>query len=185
MDAPELCRIIRANRASGYIYMIILSRRSDKESIVAGLSAGADDFVSKPFHPAERLLRVGACKRVAALGASEVAVFALAKFAESRDIETGQHLERIRNYCWILARRLEQEFLEINNDFLDNLYQTSTLHDIGKVGIPDSVLVKPGRLSKEEFEVMKAHTSIGAQTLGPRCVSFLKSTTWPWRGTSP
>jgi len=165
MDGLELCRIIRSNKAAGYIYTIILSDRSGKEDVAAGLSAGADDYICKPFHPTELLLRVNAAKRVAALGASEVAVFALAKLAESRDPETGQHLERIRNYSWILARWLRQEFLEITDEFVDTLYQTSTLHDIGKVGIPDSVLLKPGRLTKREFEIMKTHTTIGAQTL--------------------
>jgi len=165
MDGLELCRIIRANKATGYIYTIILSGRSDREDVAAGLSAGADDYICKPFHPGELLLRVNAAKRIAALGASEVAVFALAKLAESRDPETGQHLERIRNYCWLLARWLRREFLEITDEYVDTLYQTSTLHDIGKVGIPDSVLLKPGRLTKEEFEVMKTHTTIGAQTL--------------------
>lgn len=165
MAGSDLCRTIRSNRSSGYIYTIILSKRADKEDVVAGLSSGADDFIAKPFHPQELLLRVSACKRVAVLGASEVAVFALAKLAESRDSETGQHLERIRNYCWILARRLKQDFLEITDEFVNTLYQTSTLHDIGKVGIPDSVLLKPGRLTKAEFAIMKTHTTIGAQTL--------------------
>ena len=165
MDGLELCRIIRSSKASGYIYTIILSDRCAKEDVAAGLAAGADDYIAKPFYPAELLLRVNAAKRIAALGASEVAVFALAKLAESRDPETGQHLERIRNYCWVLARWLRRDLLEITDEFIDTLYQTSTLHDIGKVGIPDSVLLKPGRLTKQEFEVMKTHTTIGAETL--------------------
>lgn len=165
IDGLELCRIIRSNKASGYVYTIILSDRTERADITAGLSAGADDYVCKPYDPTELLLRVNAARRIAALGASEVAVFALAKLAESRDPETGQHLERIRNYCWILARWLRREFLEITDEFVDNLYQTSTLHDIGKVGIPDSVLLKPGRLTEREFEIMKSHTTIGARTL--------------------
>lgn len=165
MDGLELCRTMRSNRTAGYIYTMILSDRSGKEDIAAGLSAGADDYICKPFHPEELLLRVNVAKRITALGASEVAVFALAKLAESRDPETGQHLERIRNYCWVLARWLRAEFLEITDEFVDTFYQTSTLHDIGKVGIPDSVLLKPGRLTQREFEVMKTHSTIGAQTL--------------------
>ena len=172
MGGLELCRIIRSNKSAGYIYTIILSDRSDKEEVAAGLAAGADDYICKPFHPAELLLRVNAAKRVAALGASEVAVFALAKLAESRDPGTGQHLERIRNYCWILARWLRRDFPQITDEFVDTLYQTSTLHDIGKVGIPDSVLLKPGRLTKREFEIMKTHTTIGAQTLAAAIRQF-------------
>jgi putative two-component system response regulator len=172
LDALELCRNIRSNKTAGYVYTIILSDRSDRSDVAMGLSAGADDYVCKPYHAPELLLRVSASKRIAALGASEVAVFALAKLAESRDPETGQHLERMRNYCWILARWLRREFLEITDEFVDTLYQTSTLHDIGKVGIPDSVLLKPGRLTASEFEVMKTHTNIGAQTLSAAMRQF-------------
>jgi putative two-component system response regulator len=97
-----------------------------------------------------------------------VAIFALAKLAESRDPETGAHLERVMNYCRVLAQQLPAmgKFTdEIDAEYVRLLYSTSPLHDIGKVGIPDSVLLKPGRLSDREFEIMKAHTTIGAETL--------------------
>jgi len=71
----------------------------------------------------------------------------------------------MRNYCWLLARWLRTQYTEITDEFIDILYQTSALHDIGKVGIPDSVLLKPGPLTEAEFEIMKTHTTIGAQTL--------------------
>ena len=173
MTAAELCRIIRANKASGYIYMVILTECAEQANIVAGFSAGADDFIAKPFDPAELLLRVSACKRIAALGAGEVAVFALAKLAESRDTETGQHLERIRNYCWILGRRLRQDFLRSPTNSWTTSIRRATLHDIGKVGIPDSVLLKPGRLTKEEYDVMKTHyRPSGPEPCWPPCNSF-------------
>jgi putative two-component system response regulator len=98
----------------------------------------------------------------------DVAVFALAKLAESRDPETGEHLERLRGYSQILAEQLQQEgpYRElIDEHFLEDLYRSSPLHDIGKVGIPDAILRKPGKLTPEEFELMKQHTTIGADAL--------------------
>ncbi len=98
----------------------------------------------------------------------DVTVFALAKLAESRDPETGEHLERLRAYSQILAQLLAEEgpyTNEINEQFLEDLYRSSPLHDIGKIGIPDAILLKPGRLSVSEFEIMKRHTTIGAATL--------------------
>lgn len=98
----------------------------------------------------------------------DVAVFAVASLAESRDPETGEHLERIRNYCRILAEELRENNHysgEIDDEFIENLYRSSPLHDIGKVGIPDKVLLKPGSLTEREFAIMKQHSTIGAETL--------------------
>jgi hypothetical protein len=98
----------------------------------------------------------------------DVAIVALAKLAESRDPETGAHLERVQAYCEILAEQLAalgHYTDEIDADFIRTLHDTSPLHDIGKVGIPDSVLLKPGKLTPDEFDIMKTHTNIGAQTL--------------------
>lgn len=99
----------------------------------------------------------------------DTAVFVLASLAESRDPETGEHLERMRSYCHILAEELSKngpyaEF--IDKVFIDDLYRSSPLHDIGKIGIPDSILLKPGALSDDEFEIMKHHSIIGAEALG-------------------
>ncbi len=92
----------------------------------------------------------------------------LAKLAESRDPETGEHLERIEYYTQLILERLSacgpyQRF--VDKQFIENVSRSSILHDIGKVGIPDHVLLKPGRLSAEEFEIMKRHTVIGADAL--------------------
>ena len=99
----------------------------------------------------------------------DIAVFVLASLAESRDPETGEHLERIRSYSHILAEELRNNspYSEwIDDKFIENLYRSSPLHDIGKIGIPDSILLKPGTLSDEEFEIMKQHSLIGAEALG-------------------
>ncbi len=92
-------------------------------------------------------------------------IFGLAKLAESRDNDTGEHLERIRSYVTILATDLSQRIPELDQEWVHNLGLASSLHDIGKVGIPDSILLKPGRLSKEEREVMELHTLIGGECL--------------------
>lgn len=98
----------------------------------------------------------------------DAAVLALAKLAESRDNEIGGHIERIRAYSQVLAEHLSQHGPyqdQVDERFLADLYRCSPLHDIGKVGIPDSVLLKPGRLTPQEFALMQRHTDIGADAL--------------------
>jgi PAS domain S-box-containing protein len=100
--------------------------------------------------------------------AQEAIIFGLAKLAEFRDRDTGFHLERIRGYSKVLAEELSKlpKFQKaINNKFIDALYRTAPLHDIGKVGIPDHILLKKGKLTEAEREIIKTHTTIGFQTL--------------------
>jgi putative two-component system response regulator len=116
-----------------------------------------------------RLLEKRVQEQVKQISESQMeTIFALAKLAELRDRETGRHLERVRLFCRELAVNLrESRRYEnvIDNLFIESLFKASPLHDIGKVGIPDRVLQKPGSLSDEEFDQMKRHTSIGARTL--------------------
>ncbi|WP_347244736.1 HD domain-containing phosphohydrolase [Thermogutta sp.] len=98
----------------------------------------------------------------------DLAIFALAKLAESRDPETGEHLERMRWYSRIIAEELFAGPVrneDMSPRFAEEIFRSAPLHDIGKVGIPDSILLKPGRLTPQEFEVMKQHTIIGYQAL--------------------
>ncbi len=169
VDGLGLCRHIRSGAYPGYIYVILLTGRTGSAQVVQGLSAGADDFIAKPFDTAELLVRIKAGERIVSLETRHVAIFALAKLAESRDPETGQHLERIRKYSSILASELAdnpRHSDHVTPEYIETIYLTSPLHDIGKVGIPDAVLLKPGRLSDAEFETMKRHTIIGGDTLG-------------------
>jgi putative two-component system response regulator len=155
--------------------MILVTSHDSPEATVAGLSAGADDFVGKPFHPSELIARVRTGERILSLETRDVAIFAMAKLAESRDPETGAHLERVRSYCRILAQDLAKQAKFqplIDQEFIRLIYSTSPLHDIGKVGIPDCVLLKAGRLSAREFEIMKTHTTIGAETLDSALRAF-------------
>lgn len=168
LSGEELCRQIRGGDLGGYIYVILLTSMAGAEYGIRGLSAGADEFISKPFGPAELAARVRTGERVLSLETRDVAIFSLAKLAESRDPETGAHLERMRVYSRILAQhlcRVEPTCHEIDGEYVRLMYLTSPLHDIGKVGVPDSVLLKPARLSAQEFETMKTHTTMGADTL--------------------
>jgi putative two-component system response regulator len=168
MSGPQLCREIRAGDFPSYIYVILLTGREGTQSIVEGLSAGADDFITKPFIPAELAVRLHTGERILSLETRDLTIFAMAKLAESRDPESGAHLERVRNYSRILAHQLSltPKFkAEVDAAYVRLIYLTSPLHDIGKVAIPDCVLLKPGRLSDREFEIMKSHTTMGAQTL--------------------
>ena len=92
-------------------------------------------------------------------------IFGLAKLAESRDNDTGEHLDRIRKYVEILSDDLSEHIPDVNAEFTKNISLASSLHDIGKVGIPDSILLKPGRLTAEERSVMQFHTVIGGECL--------------------
>jgi putative two-component system response regulator len=168
MDGGGLCRAIRSGQFFHYIYCIILTCQTTPEEMIQALIAGADDYIHKPFNPAELLLRVNIGFRVVGLETRDMTIFMLAKLAESRDPETGEHLERVRNYCRLLAQHLQShpKFCStINGEYIELLYHTSPLHDIGKVAIPDCVLLKPGPLTCDEFEIMKTHTTRGAETL--------------------
>jgi putative two-component system response regulator len=168
MSGLELCREIRKRSRSGYIYFILLTLRGGVDNVVCGLDAGADDFLTKPFQPQELRMRLRTGERVLALESRDMMIFAMAKLAESRDKDTGAHLERMREYSRILADELShwpQYRDTIDGDYVQLIYQTSPLHDIGKVGVPDSVLLKPGPLTPDEARIMQQHTLLGGETL--------------------
>lgn len=175
LNGIEFCRRVRQEEFAGYIYIILLTSRDGTKSVVEALSAGADDFLTKPFNAAELRVRIRSAERMLSLETRDVAIFAMAKLAESRDPETGAHLERVRAYSRLIARHLERQKnsqTQVDAEFVRLIYLTSPLHDIGKVGIPDCVLLKPGRLNDREFEIMKTHTTIGAETLDAAAKHF-------------
>lgn len=95
-------------------------------------------------------------------------IYSLVKLSESRDDDTGAHIERTATLCKVLAELLREKQMYkniIDDKFVENIHKASPLHDIGKVGIPDSILLKPGKLTKEEFDIMKTHVNIGYNTL--------------------
>ncbi|MBI1248169.1 response regulator [bacterium] len=178
MNGLELCRTIRTQFTDQYVYCILLTSRGRSDEIVEGMKSGADDFMVKPFNPPELLARINAGIRLVGLETRDLVIFAMARLAESRDTETGEHLERVRQYSRCLAQEMAKspQFADaIDGEFVRLIYQTSPLHDIGKVGIPDGVLLKPGKLTRDEFEIMKKHTIIGADTLDAALKKFPKA----------
>ncbi len=166
MDGAELCRVIRREEGEDYTYLIMITSRENSADLVTGFEAGADDYLTKPVRKDELAARIKAAERIFSLQDKDMVIFALARLAETRDPETGYHLERIQSYSRLLAQALDQRvFPEISRQFIETLYATSPLHDIGKVGIPDRILLKPGRLTDKEFAIMKSHTTIGYETL--------------------
>lgn len=167
-SGPELCRHLRTRDVGRYVFTIMLTSRSGHADLVEGLRAGADDFLVKPFDPVELSVRLSVAERITSLETRDLMIFGMAKLAESRDPDTGSHLERVRLYCRVLAERMlltSGGSGQIDAEFVRNMYIVSPLHDIGKVGIPDAILLKAGRLTPEEYAIMKKHTEIGASTL--------------------
>ncbi|MDU2064602.1 MAG: response regulator [Sporomusaceae bacterium] len=184
MNGYELCRQIKAKEKWRSIPVIFISALNETLDKIEAFQVGGVDYVTKPFQFAEVEARVATqlqlhryqqgLERLVAEKVQEVVeaqmatIFALVKLAESRDDDTGCHLERVRHLCKLLAETLYENGAyqpELSQNFINNIYQASVLHDIGKVGILDYILLKPAPLSAEEFEVMKTHTTLGATTL--------------------
>ena len=177
MDGPALCRKIRENETQ-YTYMIMVTSKSEVNDIVSGMDAGADDFITKPFNKEELAVRIRAGERIINFESRDIVIFSMAKLAESRDPETGNHLERIRFYSKAVAEamlNLNNSPEEIDNLFIENIFLTSPLHDIGKIGIPDYILLKPGRFDDKEFTLMKEHCRIGWETLNEALQRYPKA----------
>ena len=198
LDGYETCRRLRGMPLSSAMQIIIVSGKSSRAEQQKALNVGAHDYVTKPFDPHELRARVGLHirmleameslallqseiadrnaeirqvveeKNTALIEVQDAAVLTLAKVAEARDNETGEHLIRMRTYSHILAEHLRDDSPyadQIDNLFVDELYRASPLHDIGKVGISDEILLKPGKYTADEFDAMKRHTVIGANIL--------------------
>ncbi|MDX9843701.1 MAG: two-component system response regulator [Aquabacterium sp.] len=192
MDGYEVLKTLRANPACQDIPVIFVTALSADTDEELGLSLGAVDYVTKPVKPALLLARVRAqlelkkardwlADQNAYLDAEvhrrmaenelikDVSLHALAALAEKRDNETGNHLHRTQGYVALLIELL-REHPRFQTELADEAYcgrvvKAAPLHDIGKVGIPDAILLKPGKLTPDEFEVMKTHAMIGAQAL--------------------
>lgn len=190
LDGFEVCRRLKAMPGLVDVPVIFLSALSETTDKVEAFSAGGVDYITKPFQVEEVLARVHTHLRLHRLQASfeeysrhledlvaeqvkEIAeaqmatIYALARLSESRDDDTGMHLERVRRFCGVLSAGLVAagQHDEIDDAFTAQIEQASLLHDIGKVAIADSVLLKPGRLDESEFDLIKTHTTLGAATL--------------------
>lgn len=206
MDGYEVCRRLKSDPATGGIPIIFLTAKSTPEDEQKGFSLGAADYITKPISPAIVLARIRT--QLALKSASDflrdqnvflqkeverrtqetkaiqdVTILVMASLAETRDIETGNHIRRTQGYMRALAKQLQNHprfhaFLTDAN--IEMLFKSAPLHDIGKVGIPDKILLKPGKLTPVEFEIMKTHTTLGKdaiehaeETLGAN-VDFLR-----------
>src|SRR4051794_36663722 len=130
MSGVELCRAIRAADFGRYIYAILLTARDGEDTTVEGLASGADDLVHKPFNRAELALRIRTGERIVNLETRDMTIFALARLAESRDPESGAHLERVRNYARVLAEDLSRQpelRLTVDGAYVHLIFQTSPL----------------------------------------------------------
>lgn len=163
MTGIELVKEIKRLQGSRYSYVIMITSQSETDEMVTGMEAGADDFIAKPFIKAELTVRMKAGERILNFESRDIVIFSMACLAEARDNDTGSHLERIRYYSKILAENLAivEKLDQLTPAFVDNIHLTSPLHDIGKIGIPDFVLLKPGRLDDKEYKIMQKHTTIG------------------------
>lgn len=184
LDGYQVCELLKQDPDLKDIPVIFMSALNSTGNKVRGFAVGGVDFIAKPYHPEEVQARVKTHLSLSMLRrkleyqqliekkvrevseAQQATIFALAKLAEQRDDDTGAHLERVRDYCRLLARQLgaASPYADhISDDFIECIQHASPLHDIGKVAIPDCILLKPGQLTTEEFETMKSHTIIGAE----------------------
>jgi cyclic di-GMP phosphodiesterase len=190
MDGYEACRLIKANPETSNVPVIIVTALNDRGSKIKGLSVSANDFLSKPIDQAELTIRVRNLLKIKAFedfmlrynqileeevrkrtlelddafremeNISNEMVRKLTTAAEFRDTDTGDHISRIGLYSGKLA-----EALSMPADFIEAITFASPLHDIGKIGISDGILLKQGPLTREEFEIMKGHSAIGEKIL--------------------
>jgi putative two-component system response regulator len=179
----EVCRIIKNHPVMNHIPVVMVTVLADKQSRLQGLEAGANDFLSKPIDSLELLVRTKNLLRIKEFDdflkdhnkilAIQVAektqelresfidsIYRLTKAAEYRDDDTACHIQRTGHYTRLLAKEIGCSDADV-----DTFFYASPMHDIGKIGIPDAILLKQGPLTKEELDIMKAHTALGASIL--------------------
>ena len=166
MDGLEVCRRLKADPATRLTPVVMVTGQTDLSDRIRGIEAGADEFLSKPVHPQELRVRVRSLARVKhlidALDSAEAAFVTLALTIEARDPSTNGHCERLAQHAVRLGRALS-----LGNEDLDALQRGGYLHDVGKIGVPDSILLKPGPLTPDEFALMKRHPEIGDSLCAP------------------
>jgi putative two-component system response regulator len=156
----EVCRRLKRFEATRLIPVVLLTGLVGREHRLAGIEAGADDFLTKPFDSSELTARGRSLSRLKRytdeLESAESVIVSLALTVEARDAYTEGHCERLSSYGVALGRAIG-----LSPDELWALRKGGLLHDVGKVGIPDAILLKQGRLTAEEYEIVKSHTVIG------------------------
>jgi len=184
LDGFQVMELLDAETGDDYLPVLVLTAQKDRETRLRALERGANDYITKPFDSAEVLTRIDNMlhvrllykerlrqnmtleqrvqERTAQLKETQLDIVRrLGRAGEYRDNETGLHVIRMSKYCQLLgqAAGLEEHFCEL-------ILHASPMHDVGKIGIPDRILLKPGRLDEVELEVMQQHTTIGGDILG-------------------
>jgi putative two-component system response regulator len=166
MDGFEVCRHLKQDEQTRLIPVIFITALSERQSRICGIEAGGDDFLTKPFDRLELAARVKSLVRQKRLNEdldhAEKVLFSIARAIESRDPNTGDHCERL-----VTLSDKFGAYLNLSRDQRRNLQWGSYLHDIGKVGIPDFVLLKTGKLTPHEWEIMRQHVLIGERICQP------------------
>ena len=190
MDGFTATETLKNDERTKYIPIIILTALNEREEKLKGIEKGANDFLTKPIDTKELLLRIKnnlqvkkyhdflkdynqileqeVAKRTKQLKdalteldyAYKDSIQRLSNLAEFRDPETGEHIKRVSLYCKFIAEKLE-----LDKKFIEHIFYASPMHDIGKVGVPDNILLKQGKLTNEEWEIMKKHTIYGYNVL--------------------
>lgn len=183
MNGYEVCRRIKQDEVCKDVPVIFITAKTDEESLIEAFDSGGQDYITKPFNATELLARVKTHLRLKAFEDSQQiiidnalaelkmlnkeiietqkeVVFTMGSIGETRSKETGQHVKRVAEYSRLFALLSGLDEYEA-----DLIAMASPMHDIGKVGIPDAILNKKGRLTEEEFEVMKTHVDIGYDML--------------------
>ncbi len=199
MSGYDLVKRLKESDYTQTIPVVVVSVLDAVDDRVKALEAGADDYLPKPYSKSELLARVRNLVKVKAYNdqlqeqerklqialarkVSEVrkawdrlrsisldTVFRLTRAAEYRDEDTGEHIQRMSHYTSLMARRMGLALTTV-----ELIRYASTLHDVGKIGIPDSILLKPGKLDPPEWETMKTHTTIGGRILDGSKADFMK-----------
>ncbi|QMV15539.1 response regulator [Vibrio spartinae] len=191
MDGYEVCRRLKSDERTQAIPVIFLTAKSQIADEQQGFDVGAVDYILKPISPPILLARVHTHLRLKQAmsdlasqnyileervrerthhleSLQNATIEAMASLAETRDNETGNHIRRTQRYIKYLAEELVRQGLyveQLSPETIENLFKSAPLHDIGKVGIPDAILLKAGQLTEDEFEIMKTHTEIGRNVI--------------------
>ena len=191
MDGYEVCEILKSQAETKDIPIVFLTAKSQEDDETKGLALGAVDYITKPISPPilkervknhlilqasrnllarqNEILEERVLERTSQLSElQDVAMVAMGALAESRDPETGNHIRRTQRYVKVLATEVakyDKYKAVLTPEVITSLYKSAPLHDIGKVGIEDSILLKPGKLTDEEFDEMKNHTTYGRDAI--------------------
>lgn len=166
MDGFEVCRKLKGSETTRLVPIVIVTALQEREDRIKGIQAGCDDFISKPIDRLELIARVHALGQVKRLNDqldhAEAVVLSLARAVEAKDTTTGDHCDRL-----IRLSQAFGKYLKLEDKDVRTLERASILHDVGKIGIPDAILLKPAKLSEDEWEIMRGHPIVGEEICHP------------------